>query len=80
MCTINNPKTISVYDTADNLLAHYDVPEQISGYEYEFLEAARCIREGKTESMSTPLSHTIHIMELMDDLRAQWGLVYPQEH
>lgn len=77
--TINNPKTISVYDTADRLLAHYDVPEQITGYEYEFLEARRCIRAGKTESDSTPLSHTIHIMELMDTLRARWGLVYPQE-
>lgn len=77
--TINNPKTISVYDTADNLLAHYEVPPQITGYEYEFLEARRCILEGKTESDSTPLSHTLRIMELMDTLRAQWGLVYPQE-
>lgn len=77
--TINNPKTISVYDTADQLVAHYDVPEQISGYEYEFLEAKRCIQEGKTESDSTPLSHTVQIMELMDTLRARWGLVYPQE-
>ena len=41
--------------------------------------AARCIREGRTESDSTPLSHTIRIMELMDALRAKWGLVYPQE-
>jgi len=55
------------------------VPEQITGYEYEFLEAKRCIREGKTQSDSTPLSHTIRIMELMDVLRAKWGLVYPQE-
>ena len=77
--TINNPQTISVYDTADRLVAHYDVPQQISGYEYEFLEAKRCIREGKTESDATPLSHTIEIMELMDALRAKWGLVYPQE-
>jgi len=77
--TINNPQTISVYDTADNLLAHYEVPQQITGYEYEFLEAKRCIRAGKTESDSTPLSHTIRIMELMDTLRSKWGLVYPQE-
>ena len=76
---INNPKGISVYDTSDQLIAYYDVPEQISGYEYEFLEAKRCIREGKTESTSIPLSHTIQVMELMDTLRAQWGLVYPQE-
>lgn len=76
---INNPKSVSVYDTADRLIAHYDVPMQISGYEYEFLETKRCIREGKAESDSTPLNHTIRIMELMDSLRSQWGLVYPQE-
>jgi len=77
--TINNPKTIDVFDTADNLLAHYDVPEQISGYEYEFLEAVRCIHAGKTESDSMPLSRTLQVMELMDSLRARWGLIYPQE-
>ena len=76
---INNPRSISVYDTADNLLAHYDVPEQISGYEYEFREAVRCIREGKWQSDSMPLKDTVAMMEVMDALRAQWGLVYPQE-
>ena len=76
---INNPRSVSVYDLDDNLLAHYDAPKQISGYEYEFLEAERCIREGKRESDSTPLRHTIRIMELMDAMRARWGLVYPQE-
>ena len=45
----------------------------------EFLEAARCIRAGKTESDSMPLDHTLRLMELMDELRSQWGLVYPQE-
>jgi len=77
--TINNPQTIDVYDLSDRLLAHYDVPQQISGYEYEFQEAVRCITAGKTQSDSTPLSHTIRIMELMDDLRARWGVTYPQE-
>lgn len=76
---INNPQRIRAYDTADQLLAEYEIPEKISGYEYEFLEAVRCIRAGKTESDSMPLDHTLRVMELMDDLRAQWGLVYPQE-
>lgn len=76
---INNPQSISVYDVNDNLIARYDVPAQISGYEYEFLEAKRCIRAGKTESDAMPLARTIQVMELMDGLREQWGLVYPQE-
>ena len=76
---INNPQSISVYDTNDNLVERYDVPAQISGYEYQFIEAARCIREGKTQADSMPLSETVYVMDVMDDLRAQWGMVYPQE-
>lgn len=76
---INNPQSISVYNTKDVLLAHYDVPEQINGYEYEFQECARMLAEGKTESESMPMADTIYVMEFMDNLRRQWGMVYPQE-
>ena len=76
---INNPQSISVFDLADNLIARYDVPEQVNGYEYEFEEAVRCIGEGKTESDSMPMAETIKVMEIMDSLRKQWGVIYPQE-
>ena len=38
MENINNPQSISVYDTEDRLVRRMDVPKQISGYEYEVLE------------------------------------------
>ncbi len=76
---INNPNAVDVFDDNDQLIAHYDVPEQINGYEYEFQEAVRCIEAGKTESDSMPWSETVRVMEMMDALRAQWGLKYPQE-
>ena len=76
---INNPQSVSVYDADDNLLEYYEVPKQISGYEYEFREAVRCIREGKTEADSMPLERTILVMEIMDSLRKNWGVIYPQE-
>lgn len=76
---INNPQSISVYDTNDVLLQHLSVPEQISGYEYQFIEAARCMKEGKLESDSIPLADTIWVMEQMDRLRAEWDMKYPQE-
>ncbi len=76
---INNPQSISVYDQGDNLIKFIAVPEQISGYEYQFIEAERCIAEGKIESSSMPLDDSITVMEVMDGLRKQWGLVYPQE-
>ena len=76
---INNPQSVSVYDGNDQLLEYYEVPQQISGYEYEFQEAVRCIREGKLEADSMPMERTIQVMEIMDSLRKQWGVVYPQE-
>lgn len=76
---INNPQSISVYDLADNLIAKYEMPKQVNGYEYEFAEAVRCIEEGKTESDSMPMAETVKVMKIMDSLREQWGVVYPQE-
>lgn len=76
---INNPQSVSVFDTQDRLIETHPVPPQISGYEYEFQEAARCIRQGRTESESMPLAESVRLMELMDRLRGQWGVVFPQE-
>ena len=76
---INNPRSIDVYDLNDQPLAHYDVPGQVNGYEYEFAEAVRCIGEGKLEPDSMPLAESVKVMEFMDSLRKTWGVVYPQE-
>ena len=76
---INNPQSIAVYDTEDRLILQKDVPEQLSGYEYEVNECIAAIRAGKKESGSMPLSDSIRVMEVMDELRRQWGLVYPKE-
>lgn len=76
---INNPQSVAVYDDKDQLLQYHEVPQQISGYEYEFQEAICCIRAGKTEADSMPMARTIQVMEIMDSLRKQWGVVYPQE-
>ena len=76
---INNPQSVSVFDLEDKLIARYDVPEQINGYEYQFAECAKALAEGRTESWSMPLADTVYMMEFMDSLRKQWGMVYPQE-
>ena len=76
---INNPQSVSVYDANDKLLAYHEVPKQISGYEYEFQEAVRCIGEGKIQADSMPWDRTVQVMEIMDSLRKQWGVIYPQE-
>ena len=76
---INNPQSLRVYDTDDNLLREIKMPEQISGYEYEFREAVQQIKAGQLESASMPLKDTIRVMGLMDHIRATWGLQYPGE-
>lgn len=76
---INNPRSIAVYDAEDRLLKQTDVPEQISGYEYEVRECIEAIRVGAKESSSMPLSDSVLVMEIMDRLRKQWGMVYPRE-
>lgn len=76
---INNPQSVQVFDDEDRLLAHYDVPEQVNGYEYEFREAVGCIEAGKLEPDSMPHADTLEVMEMMDSLRKSWGVVYPHE-
>jgi len=60
---------------------HGDVFERFPGHGYQFeLEAVtRCLQSGKLEHESMPLDETLAIMEVMDDIRRQWGLVYPSE-
>lgn len=76
---INNPQSVNVYDSDDNLLKSISVPPQISGYEYEIRECIKAIENGETEAKSMPLADSIQVMELMDGLRKNWNIVYPNE-
>ncbi|MBP5250291.1 MAG: Gfo/Idh/MocA family oxidoreductase [Lachnospiraceae bacterium] len=69
---INNPSDINIYDNSDTLIKHIFIPKQISGYEYEFIESAECIRKGLTESVSMPLEESVKMMEIMDAVRKTW--------
>ncbi|MBE6852326.1 MAG: Gfo/Idh/MocA family oxidoreductase [Ruminococcus sp.] len=77
-CNINNCEGIRVI-LNDNTITHYETPKQISGYEYEVKAAIDAIRNGKTETIYMPHSETIRVMEIMDNLRKEWGVVYPFE-
>ncbi|NRF66036.1 Gfo/Idh/MocA family oxidoreductase [Aquincola sp. S2] len=56
-----------------------DAPFGINGFEYEVIEAMRCIRAGAIESPLMPLDETIATLRWMDALRAQIGVRYPFE-
>ncbi len=79
---INNPQKIEVYGigrSKPELIKEISCPEQITGYEYEIMEAADAVRSGALECASMPHDETIHIMELMDHIRAQMGIHYAFE-
>lgn len=77
--TLNNFTAIRVYDNAGNLLQEPEIPAQINGYEYEVLACVRAMETGNLECEEMPHSETIEIMEQMDRLRREWGVVYPFE-
>ncbi len=76
---INNYESMKVYDLDRKIIASYEAPEQITGYEYEVRAAIRAIREGKTECEEMPHAETIKMMKLMDRIRADFGIVFPFE-
>lgn len=47
---------------------------------YEAEEVMRCMREGLKESPFMPLDESIQIMEVMDNIRKPWGLVYSNDN
>jgi predicted dehydrogenase len=50
-----------------------------NGYNYEAEEVASCLRNGYLESSIVSLKATLDNQKTMDEIRKQWGLVYPME-
>lgn len=76
---INNCEGIRVYDGNRSLVASYETPKQISGYEYEVEACVRAIEHGDLECPEMPHEETLRMLRWMDELRRQWGMVYPME-
>lgn len=76
---INNPEMIKVYNNHHQVIKEIPCPPQLTGYEYEVMEAAEMIEKGELECPSMPASETIHMMEVMDEIRRQIGLEFPAE-
>lgn len=49
------------------------------GYAFEALEAMDCLRAGRLESPEMPWATSLRFAEIMDQLRADWGVRYPGE-
>lgn len=76
---INCPEVVEVYRNYE-LVERYVKPEDmVNGYEYQVIEARRCIEAGLPESPMMPHQETLDIMKQMDGLRKEWGIVYPMD-
>ena len=76
---INNPESITVFDYERNIIAEHVAPQQITGYEYQVYACKEALDKGLTECPDCTHEQTLGIMSLMDQARAQMGIVFPFE-
>lgn len=76
---INNPQKITVNGPDRTYIETIPVPQQITGYEYQFIACRQALIDGLLEPKEMPLEETFYIMELMDGLRKDWGVKYPMD-
>lgn len=76
---INNPQRITVNKRDRVFVEEIQVPQQITGYEYQFIACRQALIEGLLEPREMPLEETLYIMQLMDELRNEWGVRYPMD-
>ncbi len=76
---INNPQTITLNGPDRQYVRTLRVPQQITGYEYQFEACRQALADGLLEPREMPHRETLYIMQLMDDLRAKWGVRYPMD-
>ena len=76
---VNNPQTITVNGPDRTYIETIRVPQQITGYEYQFLACRQALIDGLLEPREMPHHETLYIMQLMDSLRQKWGVRYPMD-
>ena len=76
---INNPQQITVNGPDRTFIETIRVPQQITGYEYQFLACRQALIDGRLEPVEMPHKETLYIMQLMDSLRQKWGVRYPMD-
>ena len=76
---INNPQVATVYNADHEIVAVHKTPKQITGYEYQVTASVEAMKNGWLESPYMPHEEIIKVMEMMDELRKEWGVVYPND-
>ena len=56
----------------------YDFPSQ-NNFTFEIQHVTDCIQAKQTQNSMMPSTATLRVMTIMDTIRQQWGLTYPNE-
>lgn len=56
-----------------------DIPHKVNGYEYQAQAVTDAVLSGKTWCDEMTLVDSLQVVTIMDQLRNDWGLVYPME-
>jgi predicted dehydrogenase len=79
--TFYQPTTVRLLSRTGEVLDVRDesLPHHVHGFSYEAAEVAWCLAEGTSESGLVPQAATLRVMDAMDEVRRQIGVVYPGE-
>ena len=76
---VNNPQQITVNGPDRTYVETIRVPQQITGYEYQFLACRQALLDGRLEPLEMPHAEVLYVMQLMDGLRQKWDVRYPMD-
>ena len=72
--------TFTVYDNLHNVVKRYDTPPVPgTGRQLQAMEAQRCVAAGLLESPVMPVEESVDLMQVMDDIRLELGVVWDYE-
>jgi predicted dehydrogenase len=57
----------------------YQLEKMVNGFEYQIREVSRCLDQGLKESPRLPHSFSLSLSRVMDTIREQCGIRYPEE-
>ena len=76
---INNPQRAQVFDADGQRIYDIHCPKQFTGYEYQVIACRDAIKQGLLVTPYMSHEETLEIMQIMDGLRKEWGVVYPMD-
>ncbi len=74
---LDNCEAITVYDNEGNVVREVEIPEQITGFEYQVEACRKAIAAGEVEVAEMPHAEIVRILTLMDGCRQEWNVTYP---